>query len=108
VAVDPLAAVQPRYAAAVAAGLARAVAEVAGAADALVLTGGETARAVLDRLEVTELRPLVQVHHGAVISAGSTGQLVATRPGSFGGPDSLLTLVQAVQAVHTSHVKELA
>ena len=108
VAVDPAAAVDPRRAGGIARGLAAAVADPAAAVDGLVLTGGETARAVLDRLAVTSLQPLVQVHHGAVVSAGPAGQLIATRPGSFGGHDSLLTLVRAVQTARAHHVKEPA
>ncbi|WP_247616456.1 four-carbon acid sugar kinase family protein, partial [Streptomyces sp. MK37H] len=73
-------------------GLARAVrAAVAahhGAVD-LVLTGGETARRVLDALAVTELDPVGQVHHGAVHLRAPDGRSIVTRPGSFGDPDSL-------------------
>lgn len=64
----------------------------------LVLTGGQTARAVLDRLGVARLHPLSQPHHGAVLAAAGDGRLVATRPGSFGGRDSLLTLRTALRA----------
>ncbi|WP_275558669.1 four-carbon acid sugar kinase family protein [Streptomyces sp. 5-6(2022)] len=81
-------------------GLARAVeAAVAahrGAVD-LVLTGGETARRVLDALAVTELDPVGQVHHGAVHLRTPDGQSVVTRPGSFGDPDSLRHIVQALR-----------
>ncbi|MFI6732566.1 four-carbon acid sugar kinase family protein [Nonomuraea sp. NPDC050451] len=58
----------------------------------LVLTGGETARRVLDALGVRELIPLDQVHHGAVHSRTPQGHSVVTRPGSFGDPDSLLRI----------------
>ncbi|WP_240813308.1 four-carbon acid sugar kinase family protein [Streptomyces sp. DASNCL29] len=81
-------------------GLARAVrAAVAahhGAVD-LVLTGGETARRVLDALAVTELDPVGQVHHGAVHLRTPDGRSVVTRPGSFGDPDSLRHIVQALR-----------
>jgi D-threonate/D-erythronate kinase len=58
----------------------------------LVLTGGETARAVLDRLGVRSLRP---VHHdrGAVTARTDDGRTVVTRPGSFGTGASLAELV---------------
>ncbi|NAZ75257.1 hypothetical protein GTQ99_07445, partial [Kineococcus sp. T13] len=65
----------------------------------LVLTGGETARRVLDALGVRALEPLAQVHHGAVVSRAPDGRLVATRPGSFGGADSLLALARALGAL---------
>ena len=59
----------------------------------LVLTGGETAHAVLTRLGVTALRPLAQLSHGAVVSLTEDGRLVATKPGSFGGDSELHDLV---------------
>ncbi|WP_433430740.1 four-carbon acid sugar kinase family protein [Nonomuraea sp. CA-141351] len=62
-----------------------------GPAD-LILTGGETARGVLDALGVRELIPLDQVHHGAVHSRTPEGHSVVTRPGSFGDVDSLLRI----------------
>ncbi|MEV0386613.1 four-carbon acid sugar kinase family protein [Nonomuraea sp. NPDC050643] len=58
----------------------------------LVLTGGETARRVLDALGVRELFPIGQVHHGAVHSRTPQGHSVVTRPGSFGDRDSLLRI----------------
>ena len=61
----------------------------------LVLTGGGTARAVLDALKVRELRLLAQVHHGAVLCEGG-GRRILIRPGSFGGPDSLAQIVEAL------------
>ncbi|MEV6128756.1 four-carbon acid sugar kinase family protein [Streptomyces violaceusniger] len=81
-------------------GLARAIGEAVaahhGAVD-LVLTGGETARRVLDALAVTELDPVGQVHHGAVHLSTPDGRSVVTRPGSFGDPDSLRHIVQALR-----------
>ncbi|OPF71512.1 hypothetical protein VT50_0232795 [Streptomyces antioxidans] len=81
-------------------GLARAVgAAVAthrGAVD-LVLTGGETARRVLDALAVTELDPVGQVHHGAVHLRTPDGRSIVTRPGSFGDADSLRRIVRALR-----------
>jgi D-threonate/D-erythronate kinase len=60
----------------------------------LVLTGGETARLVLDALGVRALVPVGQIHHGAVRSRTSAGASVVTRPGSFGGSDSLVRIVE--------------
>ncbi|WP_165974700.1 four-carbon acid sugar kinase family protein [Nonomuraea deserti] len=73
--------------------LGRIVREALGTTRAdLVLTGGETARRVLDALDVRELIPVGQVHHGAVHSRTPDGRSVVTRPGSFGGRDSLLLI----------------
>ena len=55
----------------------------------LVLTGGETARAVVDAIGLSSLRPVDVVHHGAVVSIASDGRRVVTRPGSFGDDASL-------------------
>ena len=65
----------------------------------LVLTGGQTARAVLARHGIDRLRPLAQVHHGAVLALAEDGLLVATRPGSFGDRDSLRSIRDAVTAL---------
>lgn len=62
----------------------------------LVLSGGETAQAVLAALDVTELVPLLQAHPGAVVSVAADGRLVTTRPGSYGAPDSLLRILTAM------------
>ncbi|MEV4576278.1 4-hydroxythreonine-4-phosphate dehydrogenase PdxA [Nonomuraea jabiensis] len=64
----------------------------------LVLTGGETARRVLDALQVRELTPVGQVHPGAVHSRTPDGRSVVTRPGSFGGAGSLVEIVTALAA----------
>ncbi|MFD5829130.1 four-carbon acid sugar kinase family protein [Lentzea sp. NPDC060358] len=80
---------------AVSAALARTVAAVPDWTD-LVLVGGETARRVLDALGVGELEPFDQIHHGAVRSRTRDGRVVVTRPGSFGGPDSLAQIVRAL------------
>jgi 4-hydroxythreonine-4-phosphate dehydrogenase len=73
---------------------ADAVADAARSADdtALVLTGGETARAVLDRLGTRYLRP-VHADRGAVTAVTDDNRTVVTRPGSFGGATSLATIV---------------
>ncbi|MFD3620595.1 4-hydroxythreonine-4-phosphate dehydrogenase PdxA [Streptomyces sp. NPDC058676] len=76
--------------------LARLAAERAGDAD-LVLTGGETARRVLDALGVPHLAPLGQIHHGAVHALTPDGRHVVTRPGSFGDTDSLLRIATALR-----------
>ena len=62
----------------------------------LVLTGGATARAVLDTLGIEELELVGQVHYGAVLCQAQ-GRRVLIRPGSFGGPDSLVEIVEALR-----------
>lgn len=81
----------------VAQAFARAVAEHAGDAD-LVATGGATARAILDALGERRLRPLREVHAGAVVSLTPSGRLVGTRPGSFGDRRSLRSIAETVLA----------
>ncbi|MFG3132426.1 four-carbon acid sugar kinase family protein [Streptomyces tendae] len=98
--VDPSAA--PRLARA----LARSVAAVLPEDADLVLTGGETARRVLDELAVTTLLPVGQVHHGAVHCRTVDGREVVTRPGGFGGPDSLLRMVGALRSDRSRAVQE--
>ncbi|MFE9884993.1 four-carbon acid sugar kinase family protein [Streptomyces scopuliridis] len=83
----------------VVAGLARAIAAVPYPAD-LVLTGGETARRVLDALGVTLLHPVGQIHHGAVHCRTDDGRSVVTRPGSYGDTGSLLRIARALRPVH--------
>ncbi|MCA1216854.1 four-carbon acid sugar kinase family protein [Streptomyces sp. 8L] len=96
--IDAPAGIVPGAARALVTGLARAVAAVPVPAD-LVLTGGETARRVLDALGVAELAPHGQIHHGAVHATAPDGRSVVTRPGSYGGPDSLLTIARALRPV---------
>ena len=81
------------------AALARTVAHVPMQAD-LVLTGGETARSVLDALGITQLTPVGQIHHGAVCAHSPDGRTVVTRPGSFGDAGSLLRIARALRPLH--------
>ncbi|MFB6848894.1 four-carbon acid sugar kinase family protein [Streptomyces sp. NPDC056373] len=78
------------------AALAESVADAARDCD-LVLTGGETARRVLDVLRITDLRPAGQIHHGAVHAVTPDGRSVVTRPGSYGEADSLRRIVRALR-----------
>ncbi|WP_329380083.1 nucleotide-binding domain containing protein [Streptomyces sp. NBC_01716] len=85
----------PTRARALAVHLAGLVREVVARHDGplrLALTGGETARRVLDALGVRRLHVLGQVHPGAVHMRTDTGLEIVTRPGSHGGPDSLLMI----------------
>lgn len=98
----PLVGADPR---AVVAELARAVVELDPGPDGadLVLTGGETARRVLDELGIDQLEPLAQIGHGAVRSRTADGRHVVTRPGSFGGVDSLRDIVAELQSRTHAH-----
>ena len=58
----------------------------------LVLTGGETARSVIDALGLSALQPVGVVHHGAVVSLASDGRRIVTRPGSFGDRSSFVDI----------------
>ncbi|WP_261991540.1 four-carbon acid sugar kinase family protein [Streptomyces sp. OR43] len=81
-------------------GLCRAVAGRLPPNADLVLTGGETARTLLDALAVTSLLPVGQVHHGAVLCRTPQGRGVVIRPGSHGGQDSLVRMVEALLPDH--------
>ncbi|HKS02662.1 MAG TPA: four-carbon acid sugar kinase family protein, partial [Arthrobacter sp.] len=81
---------------------AGAAAGPAAAAD-LILTGGETAREVLDALGIRSLTPLASVQHGAVVSLSDDGRLVGTKPGSFGDDDALVQLYSAIKDLRSSN-----
>jgi 4-hydroxythreonine-4-phosphate dehydrogenase len=72
--------------------LAEVAAEIIDESTDLVLTGGETARTMLDRLGVTRMEPVAEIHPGAIASVTPDGRLVVTRPGSFGDHRSLATI----------------
>ncbi|MFJ6376044.1 4-hydroxythreonine-4-phosphate dehydrogenase PdxA [Pseudarthrobacter oxydans] len=63
----------------------------------LILTGGETAREVLDAIGLHRLVPLAAVQHGAVLSRADDGTLVGTKPGSFGNDLALLQLYDEIR-----------
>src|SRR5690606_12791158 len=67
-------------------------ADAAHAADVahLVLTGGATARSVLDELKIARLRPLAELAGETMLSRTEDGRSIVTRPGSFGGPEGLV------------------
>jgi len=70
----------------------------------LALTGGETARAVIDALGIDTLRPVDVVHHGAVVSEASDGRRIVTRPGSFGDRNSLADIAIHLTSTQTSGI----
>ena len=93
-ALDPDAEADPSRSCALTEALAAAVAPLLDGYDAAFLSGGETARAVLDRLRVESLDVVDEVEPGTVVSRRSGGRIVVTRPGSFGGPSSLVRVAE--------------
>lgn len=94
-------AVDPASSSRIAAALARSIASLAKDRP-LMLTGGETARSVLDALGVQQLSVLGEIEHGAVLSLAPDGSPVVTRPGSFGNAGSLRTILAALAAYQAS------
>lgn len=68
----------------------------------LVLTGGETARTLLDALGVHTLEPLRQLQHGVVVSLADDGRLVAAKPGSSGTADVLTQAIDLLRALRAA------
>jgi 4-hydroxythreonine-4-phosphate dehydrogenase len=85
-------AVAPKNAHSLVRALAEIAAEIIDESTDLVLTGGETARTVLDHLGVTRMEPVAEIHPGAIASITPDGRLVVTRPGSFGDHRSLAVI----------------
>lgn len=89
-ALDPRAPADPAAASALSRALADLAAPLLGRFDAAYLTGGATARAVLDLAGVTRLEVLGGLEPGTVLSRVPGGPLLLTRPGSFGDSHSLV------------------
>lgn len=87
----------PRLAARLALLLRQPLAQAAG----LVITGGETARAVLHALGVRVLHIHAQSEPGVVISISDTDtpQWIATKAGAFGAPPSLHRACLAIKSL---------
>jgi len=81
-----------------------AVQRRAGVDPDLTLTGGETARAVIDALGIHTVRPVDAVHHGAVVNEASDGRRIVTRPGSFGDRNSLVDIAIHLTSTQTSDI----
>jgi uncharacterized protein YgbK (DUF1537 family) len=82
---------EPRRSAALATAMAELVAEVAPAVGAFVITGGQTARTLLSRLDVHAIRLIDEVEPGVPLGVTS-GRLcvpVITKAGAFGDDDTL-------------------
>ncbi len=96
VALHPAAPADPAASVALVDALADLVTPVVDAFDGVFLAGGQTARAVLDRLGTDALDVVAALGPGTVASlrpaaadAGPATRLVVTRPGSFGTADAL-------------------
>jgi uncharacterized protein YgbK (DUF1537 family) len=62
-----------------------------------VLTGGETARAVLGARRIRALRLLGEVEPGVPFAMAPDGTLICTKAGAFGGPQTLARCVARLQ-----------
>lgn len=90
--------VEPSQAVRIVKALSAFAAEAAqGTGADLILTGGETAREVLDAVGLRTLVPFAAVQHGAVVSRADDGTLVGTKPGSFGDELALLQLYDEIR-----------
>ena len=94
VALDPTATVEASRSGALVRVLAEVVAPHLPTFPAVVATGGETARALLDAVGVDRLEVIAELEPGAVATRTPHGQIFVTRPGSFGGPGSLLHITR--------------
>ena len=92
----------PRFgrtpAARIAAGLALAVAPAIEHAAGLLLTGGETARAVCDRAGLLALELVAEIEPGVALGrAGTPARAVVTKSGAFGHPQTLSVALDAIK-----------
>lgn len=103
VAMDPYSPINLREAPRLVAALAELVAPLLPRVGGLIVTGGETARAILVRSGVSGLQMRGEVEPGVPlgISIGQVEIPVVTKAGAFGNP---LTLVRARAALHANDV----
>jgi 4-hydroxythreonine-4-phosphate dehydrogenase len=110
---DPEVRVDPVLAQQLTAALASMVQPIAAIVGALVVTGGETARAVFEAWGVNRLRLIGEVEPGlpySVTSGWSRELPVLTKAGAFGNPETLLNCLHflhkldSATPVHTSHI----
>jgi uncharacterized protein YgbK (DUF1537 family) len=72
----------------------------------LMLTGGQTARTVLDALGIDRLTVVDEIHHGAVLLRASDGRQIVIRPGSFGDLSSFVDIHAALRSPHLRKATE--
>lgn len=82
--------------------LARLAARALASVDALIATGGETARALLCERGADTLRLVREIEPGVVLSVAATAPplAVVTKAGGFGTPDSLLAAWRALRRMY--------
>jgi uncharacterized protein YgbK (DUF1537 family) len=97
---DPLADVARHRAQEIATALADVCLGAAAESATLVVVGGETLRAVLDTLQVSELRVVGELAPGVVVSelAGTTRRLI-TKAGAFGEDRAVLSVLERLNAL---------
>jgi 4-hydroxythreonine-4-phosphate dehydrogenase len=84
----------PRIAAALAEAAAPAIEHAAG----LLLTGGETARAVCDRAGLTTINLIGEVEPGVPLGrSGNPARVIVTKSGGSDGPDTLAAALEAIK-----------
>lgn len=88
----------PRLADALADAVARTI--PLEATTALFLTGGHTARTILDALGIEQLTVTGPIDLGAARGVTASGVAVVTRPGSFGSDDSLFRIAAEMLPPH--------
>ena len=82
----------------IAAGLAIAAAAAIEPAAGLLLTGGETARAVCDRAGLATIDLIAEVEPGVPLGrGGNPARVIVTKSGGFGGPDTLVAALDAIK-----------
>jgi uncharacterized protein YgbK (DUF1537 family) len=82
----------------IAAGLALAVAPAIEHAAGLLLTGGETARAVCDRAGLTAIELVSEIEPGVPLGrAGTPARAIVTKSGAFGHSETLSVAVDAIK-----------
>ena len=92
-----------------AARLAQVLSSVFAQAAGLVLTGGETARAVLQQLGIHRLHVRAESEPGVVLSQSAsvpTPQWIATKAGAFGNAPSLHRAILAIHAKQQTPTEE--
>lgn len=62
--------------------------------EALILSGGETARTVLDHLGIHWISPKMELETGVTVSTTSDGRVVVIKPGSYGDHEALLKIIK--------------
>jgi len=71
----------------------------------LVLTGGATARAVIDALKFNWIKPLLEIEPGSVLNLLTDGRLAVIKPGSYGSQKALFNAVQYLKQLNETEVR---